>query len=205
MRSRSIPTARALLAILAIVLAACGGPVLANPPVARPAQTPPPSLVPLPPDPRPVELPRDDGPHDRLTEWWYYTGHLRAGDGPRFGFEYVVFRAERGGFPVTWASHLALTDETGGRFHYAQRAEIGPGVDRSPRDAGGDPTGFAFAVTGFDPADPTRLPGAPWTMAGSNGSDALIAAASGGEVSGDPVTGFGLDLRLARNQAACAP
>ena len=24
-------------------------------------------------------LPRDDGPHDRLTEWWYYTGHLRDG------------------------------------------------------------------------------------------------------------------------------
>ena len=31
---------------------------------------------PRPPDPQPVELPRDDGPHDRLTEWWYYTGHL---------------------------------------------------------------------------------------------------------------------------------
>ena len=29
-------------------------------------------------DPLPVVLPRDDGPHDRLTEWWYYTGHLRA-------------------------------------------------------------------------------------------------------------------------------
>ena len=23
--------------------------------------------------------PRDDGPHDRLTEWWYYTGHLAGG------------------------------------------------------------------------------------------------------------------------------
>ena len=29
-------------------------------------------------DPLPVVLPRDDGPHDRLTEWWYYTGHLAA-------------------------------------------------------------------------------------------------------------------------------
>ena len=27
-------------------------------------------------DPLPSVLPRDDGPHDRLTEWWYYTGHL---------------------------------------------------------------------------------------------------------------------------------
>ena len=99
--------------------------------------TPEPAATPRPPDPQPVVLPRDDGPHDRLTEWWYYTGHLAAEDGRRFGFEYVVFRAERGGFPVTWASHLALTDETGGRFHYAQRAEIGPQVDRSPARRGG--------------------------------------------------------------------
>jgi predicted secreted hydrolase len=143
-----------------------------------------------------VALPRDDGPHDRLTEWWYYTGHLRAADGSRFGFEYVVFRAERGSFPVTWASHLALTDETGDAFHYVQRAEIGPGVDRSPRDATGEPTGFAFAVTGFDPANPARLPGTPWTMAGSGGSDTLVAAAAGDEVAGDPVAAFGLELRL---------
>jgi len=138
------PTARrlpALLAALAVVLAACGGPVLANPPVARPAAPEAPSATPRPPDPQPVELPRDDGPHDRLTEWWYYTGHLRSARGDRFGFEYVVFRAERGGFPVTWASHLALTDETGGRFQYAQRTEIGPQADRSPRGITGAPTG----------------------------------------------------------------
>ena len=30
-------------------------------------------------------------------------------------------------------SHLAITDETGEPFHYAQRVEIGPQVDRSPR------------------------------------------------------------------------
>jgi len=36
-------------------------------------------------------------------------------DGTRLGFEYVVFRAERGGFPVSWASHVALTDETDDR------------------------------------------------------------------------------------------
>ena len=36
-------------------------------------------------DPVPIVLPRDDGPHDRLTEWWYYTGHLVGGtdDGAR--------------------------------------------------------------------------------------------------------------------------
>ena len=51
------------------------------------------------PDPQPVVLPRDDGPHDRLTEWWYDTGHLVAADGRRFGFELVIFRAERGDVP----------------------------------------------------------------------------------------------------------
>ncbi len=185
----------ALIAVLALVLAACGGPVLANPPAARPVVTPEPAIAPRPPDPQPVVLPRDDGPHDRLTEWWYYTGHLRGEDEARFGFEYVVFRAERGGFPVTWASHLALTDETGGRFHYAQRSEIGPQVDRSPSE-GGAPTGFALTVNGFDLADPTRLPGTPWTMEGSLGTDTLSAAAAGDEVFGDPVRAFGLDLSL---------
>jgi predicted secreted hydrolase len=196
MRPLRIAPPPALLLVLASVLAACSGPVLANPPAARPALTPSPAVAPRPPDPQPVALPRDDGPHDRLTEWWYYTGHLRAADGSRFGFEYVVFRAERGGFPVTWASHLALTDETGDAFHYAQRAEIGSGVDRSPRDVTGEPNGFDLVVTGFDPSDPTRLPGAPWTMAGSDGSDRLVALAAGDEVTGDPVAAFGLELRL---------
>ena len=97
------------------------------------------------PPPRPRRRPRrgrptrsrwssraDDAPHDRLTEWWYDTGHLRTSDGRRYGFEFVIFRAERGGLPVSWASHLAITDETGQTFRFAQRTEIGPQVDRSP-------------------------------------------------------------------------
>ena len=191
-----------LLAVIALAVSACGGPVFANPPAARPPAPPEPAAPPRPADPLTQRLPRAAGPHDRLTEWWYYTGHLGADDGRRFGFEYVVFRAERGGFPVTWASHLALTDETGGRFHYAQRSEIGPQVDRSPRDpATGEATGFAFVVSGFDIANPTVLPGTPWAMAGTMGSDVLSAAASGAEVFGDPVAAFGLDLRLEERKA----
>ncbi|HEX7399028.1 MAG TPA: lipocalin-like domain-containing protein, partial [Candidatus Limnocylindrales bacterium] len=105
-----------LPALLALVLAACSGPVLANPPAARPSAAPRTPVPAAPADPQPVVLPRDDGPHDRLTEWWYYTGHLAAADGRTFGFEYVIFRAERGGFPVSWASHLAITDESANRF-----------------------------------------------------------------------------------------
>ena len=144
----------------------------------------------------PVVLPRDDGPHDRLTEWWYYTGHLRGEDGARFGFEYVVFRAERGGFPVTWASHLALTDETGGRFHYAQRNEIGPQVDRSPRERTASPP----ASRSRSPASTSPIPRGCRARRGrwraSRGTDTLSAAAAGEEVFGDPVSAFGLDLRL---------
>ena len=163
---------RAWLGVLlaAACLAACtGAPILANPVVVHP---PPPAASPQPSagvDPVPIVFPADDGPHDRLTEWWYYTGHLVDGSGRRFGFEFVVFRAERGEFPVSWASHLALTDETGQRFLYDQRTEIGPQVDRSPRDDDGTPQGFSLSVAGAEP-------GAGWTMAGVEGRDSLAAA-----------------------------
>ena len=95
---------------------------------AIPTAAPTPTLA---ADPQPVVFPRDEAPHDRLTEWWYYTGHLLTDDGRKFGFEFVIFRAERGTFPVGWASHLALTDESGDKFTYDQRSELGPEVDRA--------------------------------------------------------------------------
>jgi predicted secreted hydrolase len=183
---------------IAVVVAACGGPVLANPAAVHPAITPAPTATARPVDPVPVELPADDAPHDRLTEWWYDTGHLRAADGRRFGFELVVFRAERGGFPVSWASHLALTDERGQRFHVAQRSEIGPQVDRS--SAAGWPQ-FSFAIGGAGPAGTGAAGGGatdgdPWTMSGGDGHDRLRAMATPAEVGGDPIDGFGLNLAL---------
>ena len=167
------PSARrgsSLLAVVAVVVAACSGPILANPAAARPVVTPGADRRRrAPPDPQPVELPRDDGPHDRLTEWWYYTGHLRAGDGARFGFEYVVFRAERGGFPVSWASHLALTDETGGRVPLrAAHARSGRRSTARRADAAGEPDGLRAHGHGPRPAGATPPPtGTPWTMAGA--------------------------------------
>ena len=144
-----------------MILAGCaagaaGAPILANPTAPRPPAASPSATPVAVADPQPVVLPRDDGPHDRLTEWWYYTGHLRAADGARYGFEYVIFRAERGQFPTSWASHLAITDEGGDRFLYGQRLEIGEGVDRSPRAADGQPTGFDFSLSGADPSNPTH-------------------------------------------------
>jgi predicted secreted hydrolase len=175
-----------VLALLAGAVAGCGGgPVLANPPAQQPVATtvPRPSLL-SPADPVPVAFPRDDAPHQRLTEWWYYTGHLADAAGAQWGFEFVIFRAERGGFPVSWASHLALTDETGKRFFYAQRAEIGPQVDQSSTAAG-----FAFSLLDADRS--------AWSMAGSGGSDRLRAAAATEEVAGSGAgTPFAIDLTL---------
>jgi predicted secreted hydrolase len=193
-----------LLAI-AVLTSACatpGAPILADAPAPRPSipeATARPSPV---VDPIPIDLPRDDGPHDRLTEWWYYTGHLHPErpdsrlDRTGYGFEFVIFRAERGSFPTTWASHLAITDERGDRFHYAQRLEVGPSVDRSPRDDDGVPTGFDLAVTGLDPADPTTAGRPPWSMTGSGGADHLGAAIDATEAATQGSVPMGLDLRL---------
>jgi predicted secreted hydrolase len=188
------------LILVALLLAGCtsgGGPILANPPApvpSPPARTAPPVAI---ADPLPVVLPRDDGPHDRLTEWWYYTGHLQATTGERLGFEYVIFRAERGAFPTTWASHLAITDETGDAFHYGQRLEVGDAVDRSPRGADGVPTGFDLSLSGANPTDPSTLDQPTWTMTGADGTDHLVAAMSPTEaaLAGTP-GGLGLDLSL---------
>jgi len=200
---------RAVLAILVVsatAVSACsdsGGPILANPTTTLPSRVPA-TVSPGPvADPAPIELPRDDGPHDRLTEWWYYTGHLRTRAGDRYGFEYVIFRAERGAFPTSWVSHLAVTDETGDRFLYAQRLEIGSAADRSPRTADGTPTGFDLAIAGLDPTAPSSEVRSAWTMQGSGGDDRLAATLSAVEAAdaGSP-DGLGLELRLRSTKPA---
>jgi predicted secreted hydrolase len=186
-----------LLVAVVVAVSACGGaPLLANAPlVERPTPTRGPTPAPF-DDPQPVQLPRDDGPHDRLTEWWYYTGHLVAADGRRFGFEAVVFRAERGDAPVTWAAHLALTDEAGKRFLVAQRTALGPAPDRSPRAADGAPAGFDLRLTGAPLPNGEYMPDTTtWQLSGSAGHDTIEATLMSSEalVAGG---GFGLDLRL---------
>ncbi|HET9615497.1 MAG TPA: MMPL family transporter, partial [Candidatus Limnocylindrales bacterium] len=195
----------ALALVVGPLLAACaptvGAPILANPPAPHPL--PPATSAPAsaPKDPVPVSLPADDAPHHRLTEWWYDTGHLKTADGRRFGFEFVIFRAERGGFPVTWASHLALTDETAGTFRFAQRSEIGPQVDRSPANGINlslvptGPSGLPTGVPAGSDAGESPPAGATWTMTGGNGRDHLTAASPADPAS--PASGaFGIDLSL---------
>jgi predicted secreted hydrolase len=183
-----------LVTLALILVAACSGPILADPAPTRPPG-PSPTASPVGAvDPRPIVFPRDDGPHDRLTEWWYYTGHLTDPGGTRYGYEYVIFRAERGVFPVSWASHLAITDETGQRFYYAQRSEIGPQVDLTATAS--SPTSFLLAITGSVPGT-TSDGRTPWLMKGHAGDDRLSATLTTAEaVTAGAPGGLGLDLHL---------
>jgi predicted secreted hydrolase len=77
-------------------------------------------------------FPRDHAAHpDCRTEWWYYTGNLRAEDGARYGFQLTFFRmgtvpAFKGKPPSekqsAWRSdqvfavHAAISDITSDRF-----------------------------------------------------------------------------------------
>jgi predicted secreted hydrolase len=75
-------------------------------------------------DPQPIVFPDDLAPHDRLTEWWYYTGHVQDDNANLYGFQFVIFQVRRGDFPPTWAAHFAVTDTSADRFSYAERLEV---------------------------------------------------------------------------------
>lgn len=81
-----------------------------------------------------MAFPRDHASHpEYAVEWWYYTGHLASG-ARRFGYELTFFRvglvAPGTPLPTTSAwrardvlfAHLALTDESKGRFRHVERA-----------------------------------------------------------------------------------
>ncbi len=84
------------------------------------------------------KFPRDHFNHPEYqTEWWYYTGNLRAKDGHRFGFELTFFREgnTRNATTSSWAlrdiymAHLALSDVSGHRYYSMERLNrAGPGV-----------------------------------------------------------------------------
>ena len=117
--------------------------------------------------PRSIDFPRDDGPHDEPIEWWYYTGHLFTENGDRYGFEFVVFKAQVG--TVTgYASHFAITDNAAGSFQYDQRLGFAPADANVERE------------TGFD------LRADNWTMTGLGGNDQISAG----------MDGYAIDLQL---------
>ena len=84
------------------------------------------------------QFPRDHFDHpDYQTEWWYYTGNLKASDGHRFGFELTFFRqgvardATRSRWHIRdlYMAHLALSDVDGRRFYHDERINrAGPDI-----------------------------------------------------------------------------
>jgi predicted secreted hydrolase len=126
------------------------------------ARSPEPGLPPAPPPTpivhAPVTFPKDEAPHGDLTEWWYYTGHLEAADGRRWGFELVSFQILRATLEPFYIAHFAITDQQRKQFQYDVRGSRG--AQAQP------PEGFSLDVDG-------------WRMRGLMGNDALQAAMTG--------------------------
>lgn len=97
-----------LLSALLLGAAACTPSVAPLPDAPVPSPTPAPAIV----------FPRDAAPHDTLTEWWYYTGHLTSQDGHHYGFEFVIFQVARQNQPTGYLAHFAISDIDGQRFNH---------------------------------------------------------------------------------------
>jgi predicted secreted hydrolase len=117
-------TAALVVLVVMLALAGCGRPPatveLLPPPTGPAARTAYP----------PIEFPRDEAPHNVLTEWWYYTGHLWAADGRRYGFEYVIFQTVRGDYPVLYLGQFAITDRSRESFQHSSRLAQGSQIGR---------------------------------------------------------------------------
>lgn len=82
------------------------------------------------------EFPRDHGSHPGFkTEWWYFTGNLRAKDGREFGYQLTFFRQGVTPEPVNAKSrfvtrdikfaHFTLSDLSRGKFRFGQMLSRG--------------------------------------------------------------------------------
>ena len=85
-----------------------------------------------------IEFPRDHQNHPEFkTEWWYFTGNLKAADGRPFGYQLTFFR--QGILPLdsdmiplshfvtnsVKFAHFALSDLSAGNFRFAQKVSRG--------------------------------------------------------------------------------
>jgi len=81
------------------------------------------------------QFPRDFGPHpDFKTEWWYFTGNLRAADGHEFGYELTFFRQGISQNPPAGSrfivrdlrfAHFTISDLSGGKFYFQEKTSRG--------------------------------------------------------------------------------
>jgi predicted secreted hydrolase len=118
-------------------------------------------------------FPSDHGSHPSYqSEWWYFTGHLRAADGRHFGYEVTFFRVRlrpkdmalatkllgrsRWRGDEVYAAHFAITDQDGRKFFHAER------IARSALGMGGAAAGRLavnadeWSLAGQPMSDPNR-------------------------------------------------
>lgn len=137
-------------------------------------------------------FPQDHGSHpDFATEWWYYTGHLTARDGRRFGYQLTWFRtalapevkrASKWAVRDIYFAHFALTDEAGNRFLFTDRIERG-----------------SLGLSGADSnSTAPRVWIGPWKLqfSGARGDLQTASASGASDADGTAGTPFGLELNL---------
>jgi predicted secreted hydrolase len=85
-----------------------------------------------------IVLPKDHYPHYQFrTEWWYFTGNVKAADGRAFGYQLTFFRhgyrppgaqqplGSRFVMNDVKFAHFAVTDISAGKFHFDSRVSRG--------------------------------------------------------------------------------
>ncbi|MEF8700316.1 MAG: lipocalin family protein [Candidatus Accumulibacter sp. UW20] len=87
-----------------------------------------------------VRLPADDAAHDKLTEWWYYSGHLQTDSGERYSFHVATFL--RQGTLTHTVFHGSLLDHQTDKL-YAEQARTAGNPSHARRD------GFDFTFGGW--------------------------------------------------------
>ena len=111
------------------------------------------------------EFPRDHGAHFAYqSEWWYFTGHLRAEDGHRFGYELTIFRfglrpgnlhptagESRWHTSQVYPAHFAITDVRRGVFANYERFERGALGLASAKEATLDVRSGDWSIAGTNP------------------------------------------------------
>jgi predicted secreted hydrolase len=66
----------------------------------------------------PINFAKDQGEHKaKLSEWWYYNGHLNTSTGKKYGYEFCFFRST----PFIYFAHVAITDENNQKFYFERK------------------------------------------------------------------------------------
>jgi predicted secreted hydrolase len=140
------------------------------------------------------EWPRDHGAHrDFKTEWWYFTGNLRAAGGRKFGYQLTFFRQgtrlpaapparSRFVVPDLKFGHFTITDVAKRRFLFSQELMRGAFGDAGFEDGarlawlGGwslaQETDGSFRIKASEPdrsLDLHLVPQKPWVVHGKDG------------------------------------